>query len=128
MLIEATITVASLLDAAKLVSAGTAVIGLIAGVFKVITWIKSKLTSIENNVVDLKKSVDTNIGGLREDIKTQTTAITTALSEQRQDFRTFYAPTLLLMQQQSANFQANTTLAPARAKQPIRRKAPKKKV
>ena len=92
-----------------------------------ITWIKNKFISIENNVVELKKSVDTNIGGLREDIKTQTSAITTALSEQRQDFRTFYAPTLLMMQQQSAQFQASTTLAPVRAKRPVRRKPAVKK-
>jgi len=100
---------------------GGKVLGALAipiGVFKVINWVKTKFISINNNVIDLKTSMDTHIQGLRDDIKHQTATLATALSEQRQDFRTFYAPTLLMMQQSSA---------PAlRAKKPVKRKIKKK--
>ena len=99
----------------------------IIGVFKVITWIKNKLTNIDSNVVALKDSIDTHINGLRDDVKVQTSTLGTALSEQRADFRTFYAPSLLMMQQQNAQFQANTPASvPVRAKRtrkPLKRKS-----
>lgn len=95
------------------------------GVFKVIGWVKNQLTKIDNNVVELKASFDKGINDLREDVKDQTKTIATALSEQRSDFRTFYAPTLLLMQQ---NAQLNATPAvPVRAKRPVKRRTKKKK-
>jgi hypothetical protein len=93
--------------------------GLTFGVFKVITWIKNKFNNIDANVVALKSSMDTHINGLREDIKTQTTTLANALSEQRADFRTFYAPTLLLLQQHQ---QALALPTPARAKRVVRKK------
>jgi|SRR6185437_3908159 len=96
--------------------------GFIIGVFKVITWIKNKFTSIDNNVVELKNSMDVHITGLREDIKSQTSTIATALSEQRQDFRTFYAP--VMMMQQMQQMQQPAALMPVRAK---RKKAARKK-
>jgi hypothetical protein len=90
------------------------------GIFKVISWVKGKFVSIDNNVVELKNSMDNHITGLREDIKTQTAILASALSEQRADFRTFYAPTLLLMQQaQQSLYQPP---APIRAKRAPRKK------
>lgn len=97
----------------KVSSSVLSALGVIFGVFKVITWIRNKFTSIEANVVDLKSSME----GVREDIKHQTSTLVAALSEQRQDFRTFYAPTLLMMQQMQQP-------APLRAKP--RRRATKK--
>lgn len=108
------ISVAALLGGIKIVSSIVSALGLVFGVFKVITWIKNKFTSIEANVVDLKSSME----GVREDIKHQTSTLASALSEQRQDFRTFYAPTLLMMQQMQQP-------APLRAK-PRRRVTTKK--
>jgi len=105
----------------KVLGGVTTLVSLAYGVFKVITWIKNKFTSIDENVVALKTSMDTHITGLREDIKSQTTTIASALSEQRADFRTFYAPTLLMLQQQSAQ-----QLIPVRAKRPARKPARKK--
>ena len=92
---------------------------VIVGVFKVINWIKTKFISINDNVVELKNSMDTHISGLREDIKLQTSTIATALSEQRQDFRTFYAPSMLMQQMQSFQTQA---AVPVRAKRAVRKK------
>ena len=118
MLLETAVTIAALINGIKILSGIVSALGLLYGVFKVINWIKSKLTSIDSNVVELKNSLESHIGGLREDIKTQTTTLASALAEQRQDFRTFYAPTLLYMQQSQNPLQT----APARAK----RAAPKK--
>jgi hypothetical protein len=118
MVLEA-ITIAQLVGITKIISFITGFGGLLFGVFKVINWIKSKLTNIDSNVVELKKTFESNMAGLREDIKSQTTTLATALSEQRADFRTFYAPTLLMMQQQ----QLQEPL-PVRAKRPIRKKKP----
>lgn len=83
----------------KIVGSVASALGFLFGVFKVINWVKAKFVSIDTNVVELKKSMDTNINGLREDIKHQTATLASALSEQRQDFRTYFAPTLLMMQQ-----------------------------
>jgi hypothetical protein len=93
------ITAVAILGGLKIAGTGVSALGFIFGVFKVINWVKNKFTSIDANVVELKNSMDTNFNGLREDIKHQTTTLASALSEQRQDFRTFYAPTLLMMQQ-----------------------------
>ena len=103
---------------------GASVLGLFFGVFRVIGWIKTKFSSIDSNVIELKKSLDSNIGGLREDLKHQTTTLAAALSEQRADFRTFCAPSLLV-----AQHLATTQIplaAPVRAKRSVRRKAPAK--
>ncbi len=99
------ISAVAILGGIKIASGGVSALGLIFGVFKVITWVKNKFTSIDSNVVALKQSMDASIGGLREDIKHQTTTLAAALSEQRQDFRTFYAP-LLMLQQQPAPLRA----------------------
>ena len=92
---------------------------LMFGVFKIVRWIKHKFTSIDANVIQLKKSMDDHIGGLREDIKIQTATLATALQEQRADFRTFCAPSLLMMNQQ---------LHPLLAATPVRAKRAAKKV
>lgn len=99
-------------------------LGLMYGAFKVINWIKTKFININDNVLNLKNSLDTNFAGLREDVKEQTTVIASALSEQRQDFRTFYAPTLLMLQQSQA--QQTLKAAPVRAKRATRKPAKKK--
>lgn len=114
------ISLATLFLVGKIVGTVTTIGGLFIGVLKVITWIKNKLTNIDSNVVALKNSMDTHISGLREDIKAQTSTIATALSEQRADFRTFYAPSLLMMQQTNAQF--NAAAVPVRAKRPARKK------
>jgi len=113
------ISAVAVLGGIKVASGVVSGLGLIFGVFKVITWIKNKFTSIDANVVELKNSMDTHITGLREDVKAQTATIAAALSEQRQDFRTFYAPTLWAMQQTQQP-------APARAK-PRKRAVDKRK-
>ncbi len=112
------ISAVAILGGLKIAGTGVSALGFVFGVFKVINWIKGKFVSIDNNVVALKQSMDASIGGLREDIKHQTSTLAAALSEQRQDFRTFYAPTLLMMQQMQQP-------APLRAK-PRRRAATKK--
>ena len=92
---------------------------LMFGVFRVINWIKTKLTNIDATVLELKDSMDTHISGLREDIKLQTSTLAIALQEQRADFRTFCAPSLLMMNQQ---------LHPLLAATPVRAKRAAKKV
>ena len=113
--ITLTIVFSVLKDASIIASS----VAALFGVFKVINWIKTKIANIDSNVVELKTSMDTHIIALRNDVKDQTTAITAALSEQRQDFRTFYAPTLLMMQNQQNQFQP----VPIRAKKQVKRKS-----
>src|SRR5208337_2874710 len=121
MLLETAITITALVNGVKILSGIVSALGLIFGVFKLITWIKNKFISIDNNVVELKKSMDTHIGGLRDDIKNQTTVLSTALAEQRSDFRTFYGPSLLYnMQQQTQQ------AVPVRAKRAPRKTIRKK--
>ena len=86
------ISVTLILTILKITGGLTALCTFMFGVFKVINWIKTKLANIDANVVDLKNSMDENIGGLREEIKFQTATLATALSEQRSDFRSYYAP------------------------------------
>jgi hypothetical protein len=75
--------------------------GAAFGAFSVINWIKSKLTNIDTNLIELKHTFNTAIQGLRDDTKSQTITIASALGEQRSDFRTFYGPTLLMLQRQA---------------------------
>jgi hypothetical protein len=127
MLIEA-ITIATLLDFAKIISAVSVLGGLIVGVFKMINWVKTQLSSIDANVVTLKESMDANVSGLREDVKAQTHTIATALSEQRQDFRTFFAPSLLMTQQHyMAQASLQQAAVPMKAKRNSARKPAKAK-
>lgn len=116
MLIEA-LTVSNIINTTKITSGIIGSITFLFGVFKMINWIKTKLTNIDENVIKLKDSMDSHITGLRQDIKEQTHIISNALTEQRNDFRTFYAPTLLMMQQQQAQ-----TAVPVRAKRTVRKK------
>jgi hypothetical protein len=99
-------------------------LGIVFGVFRVISWVKNKFIAINDNVLDLKTSLETNFTGLRDDVKEQTKVIASALSEQRQDFRTFYAPTLLMLQQ--SQVQQNLQPSPARAKRATRKPAKRK--
>ncbi len=113
------ISLSLLLTVFKIVGGVGTCTGFIFGVFKVISWIKAKFISIDQNVVDMKNSMDSHITGLREEIKNQTTTLAGELREQRQDFRTFYAPTLLHMLQN--NKAQETAPVPVRArKQPIK--------
>jgi hypothetical protein len=111
MLMEA-ITVASFVGVVKVISGFLSAIGILFGVFKVINWIKSKLTSIDSNVVELKQSMSAHVNGLRDDIQEQTKVISHALGEQRADMRSFYLPFL----------QTQLISAPVKAKPQIKRK------
>jgi hypothetical protein len=113
MLIETAITVSVLSNWIKIVSGIMSCVGLFYGVFKVINWLKSTLIRLDTNVLELKKSMDDHIGGLREDIKVQTATLAAALQEQRADFRTFCAPSLSMMNQQ---FHPLLAATPVRAK------------
>ena len=113
--------------------AGSFVAGLF-GVFKVLAWIKNKFINIESNIVDMRSDLKQGLDGIKEGIIHQTQSLTSELKEQRQDFRTFYATPMLLMQQTANNRVpyavdlVNPTapaLAPARAKRA--RKQTKKK-
>ena len=119
------ISLATILLVLKIASGVLTFSGFVIGVFKVITWIKNKLTNIDSNVVALKDSMDAHIGGLRVDIKGQTATLATALSEQRSDFRTFYAPSLLMMQQHNSQLQQPAAV-PTRAKKSPRKPAKRK--
>lgn len=83
----------------KVIGTITTACGFLFGVFKLIMWIKNKFVNIDANVTALKSTMETGFTNLSNDIKAQTTTIASELREQRQDFRTFYAPTLLAMQQ-----------------------------
>ena len=116
------ISLTLILTICKILGGVSFISGAIIGVYKVINWVKTKLSSIDLNVVELKQSMDTHITGLRDDVKAQTNALTTELREQRSDFRTFYAPSLLQMM--SAN---QPVPVPVRAKQTVNKKAPARK-
>ena len=81
-------------------------------------------------MVQLKESIDTHVNGLRDEMKSQTHTIATALSEQRQDFRTFFAPSLLMAQQQQYILQSGLSQAavPIKAKRRSSTRKPAKKV
>ena len=114
------LTIAGIFGIIKIASGILSAIGVLFGMFKIINWIKVKLSNIDTNVVELKNSMDSHITGLRDDIKSQTINIVSELKEQRSDFRTFYGPTLLHMQLNSP------LAAPLKAKRTVR-KAVKKK-
>ena len=80
--------------------------GTAYGAFSVVNWIKSKLTNIDANLIEMKHALNTAIQGLREDTKSQTTTISTAFGEQRSDFRTFFTPMLMMLQRH--NIQPDT--------------------
>ena len=109
-----------ILGVLKIVGSVASVLGVLFGVFKVISWVKGKFVSIDENVVSLKQAIDTNLTALRNDIKEQTHVISTALSEQRQDLRTFVVP--LIMSNQFQQTQLQPIPVPARAKPRARNK------
>lgn len=86
------------------------------GVFRGWLWVKNKFVNIDANVIEMKTSLDAHFDALRKDVQDQTKTIAGALTEQRQDFRTFYAPLFMLQQAQ----------APVRAKKASRKPARKK--
>jgi hypothetical protein len=75
--------------------------GTAYGAFNVVNWIKSKLTNIDANLIEMKHALNTAIQGLRDETKSQTNTISTAFSEQRSDFRTFFTPMLMMLQRNS---------------------------
>jgi hypothetical protein len=85
------ISVPLLIDIGKWVSGFSAV--LWAG-FRAFTWVKQirekDLAELKQNVGNVQVSVD----GVKAAIEHQTNRIVSELQEQRQDFRTFYAPLL----------------------------------
>jgi hypothetical protein len=122
------ISLTAIILAGKVVGSTLTLLSVIFGAFKAVNWIISKIQDISTNVVELKTSMDSHITGLREDIKNQTTTIASALGEQRQDFRTFFAPTLLMLHraQESQPFDKVPVEVPTlvRAKKnPVKRKA-----
>jgi hypothetical protein len=94
---------------------------LLFGIFRGWLWVKNKFVNIDANVIEMKKSLDTHFDALRSDVQDQTKTIAGALSEQRQDFRTFYAPMFLMQQSQ-----VQQAAAPVRAKKAPRKPARKK--
>jgi hypothetical protein len=111
------VSLATLLLILKFIGGVVSALTLLFGVFKVINWVKNKFINIDANVTALKDSMETGLNKLSDDIKSQTHTIATELKEQRQDFRTFYAPILMMQQmQQSMN------AAPVRAKRSPRKK------
>lgn len=70
--------------------------GAIWGLFKGYQWVKDvrekDLKQLKQNMADLH----TGIEGVRAAIDTQTQSLVAELREQRQDFRTFYAPLLTI--------------------------------
>ena len=115
------ISFATLLLFCKIIGTVTTLITLPIGVFKVISWVKNKFNSIDNNVVELKNSLNSHFDALRSDVQEQTKTIAGALSEQRQDFRTFYNP-LLMLQQAQAQQLATPVRAKRASRKPIRKK------
>lgn len=126
MLLES-VTLAALINVFKISGTAVSIVGSIFGVFKLIGWIKTKFVSIDKNVIELKNIMESNITGLRDDIKAQTNTIANELREQRADFRTFYAPTLLHMQSQLREATAPQPLVPVRAKRSVKKKVDKLK-
>lgn len=118
------ISLATIYLIGKIIGTVTTVSGLIIGAFKMFSWVKTKFVNIDANVTALKSTMEVGFQNLSQDIKNQTTTIASELKEQRADFRTFYAPTLLMMQQATASIQP--AAAPIRAKRSakkIRKKA-----
>lgn len=104
---------------AKIIGAITTVSGVIIGAFKMFSWVKNKFVNIDATVTDMKSTMEIGFKNLSDDIKQQTTTIAAELKEQRADFRTFYAPTLLMMQQTAAITQPQPP--PIRAKRSVKR-------
>lgn len=121
---EPVITLSSLMTLGKVVGTVMTLIGIPVGVMKIINWVKTKFINIDANVTALKSTMEVGFDKLNENIQNQTTTIATELKEQRADFRTFYAPTLLMMQQAASIPQQSP--APVRAKRSPRKKIKKK--
>lgn len=110
------ISLATLLVILKIVGGLMTFFTVTFGVFKVITWVKSKFINIDANVTALKSTMETGFKNLSDDIKSQTTTIATELREQRQDFRTFYAPILLQQAVQQAPIPVKAKRSPRKKK------------
>ena len=122
---EPVVTLSALMLVGKIVGSGSALFGTLFGVFKVINWVKTKFTNIDQNVTTLKSTMESGFSNLSNDIKDQTKTIAQELREQRQDFRTFYGP---VMMQQAIQQSIQALPAPARAKRsPVKRKKISKK-
>lgn len=121
---EPVITLSALMTLGKVVGTVMTLIGIPIGAMKIINWVKTKFINIDANVTALKATMEVGFDKLNENIQNQTTTIATELKEQRADFRTFYAPTLLMMQQAAAITAPSPT--PVRAKRSPRRKIKKK--
>lgn len=115
MILE-TVSLTAILNYAKLIGEISSAIAFIFGVFGVINWIKNKFININDNVIGLKNSMDTHMNGLRDDIKDQTRIISTALQEQRSDFRAFYNPNLYNMHTNGAYVMTRAKRTPAKKK------------
>ena len=107
----------------KIIGAASSVLAFIFGVFKVINWVKNKFINIDANVTSLKSTMENGFKNLSDDINKQTSTIAGELKEQRQDFRTFYAPILMMQQMQ----QQPPLVAPVRAKRAPRKNPVRKK-
>ena len=121
---EPVISVSALMLIGKIIGTITASTTTLFGVFKVYNWIKGKFVSIDSNVTALKSTMEEGFKNLSEDLKQQTTSVVGELKEQRADFRTFYAPTLLMMQQAASTIRTQPVPVKAkRSRKKITRKA-----
>lgn len=111
------VSISMLISIGEVIGGIATSIGFLFGVFKVINWVKTKFTNIDANVLTLNETINTNFTALRDDIKDQTKVLNSSLSEQRQDFRTFFTPLLMGLQTQSSVLNA----APARARRNTRK-------
>ena len=107
----------------KVIGAVTTISGLIIGVFKMINWVRNKFINIDANVTALKATMETGFKNLNDGLTHQTDSVVGELKEQRADFRTFYAPSLLMMQQAAATI--TPQIAPVRAKRSAKKIARK---
>jgi hypothetical protein len=69
--------------------------GLGWGVFKLVYWVKDKLSTISNNVIALDASLSSKLDTVRHELKSQTEQLVAEQKETRNDMKTFLFPALL---------------------------------
>lgn len=99
MIIEAALTIGALLEIGKDLAwiCGAGYAG-----FKAYDWVKGIRQQDFPEVNQSLTQVKDMLGVVKQSVDAQTTAIVNELKEQRQDFRTFYAPPALPLLQHAA--------------------------
>jgi hypothetical protein len=94
---------------------GLTIAGFGYALFKIVYWVRDKLTSISKDVLDGNKKLE----DIHTELKVQTAQLVSEQKETRQDMKTFLFPALI---QAQATIRAKPKAKPKAKKKPLTRK------